>query len=1559
MHRIFSTLIIAATALSMLAAENLAPTAFSGQQMPDGITAEIKDGKVTVVVNGGKRSKSFWIPLNPEWKFIRLSMELSTENVVPGKQSWQNGRLAMEFRDAKRSRTGKWLSVFASKGTKTQVCKKIYEIPAEAGYLKIEPANFGESGRVILKDIDIRGYIDPNDAIEDVPSPDGRKDAQVFSIEDAWRVSTPSRERVCLNGLWRFRPVVEGEDLAKIPKPGSGWGFFKIPSPWKTKKSDLQDLHISPLFPVPPNEKFNTAWYKRAFEIPANWNGRRIFLNADLIQTCGKVFVDGAPAGEFYYPGGELELTKFLKPGSSHELVMMISAIPEEKALFMAPGRLVKSGKKLLDYRGILGDLWLDSIPSGASVSDVHVITSVAKKKIKFDTGFTGKPSAPFILSAEIKKNDKTIRKFNSAILSPDSIANNRISFEQSWENPELWDIDKPENLYTAELSLLDKNGKILDTFLPQKFGFREFTVKGRDFYLNGRRIHLRALVSSAVKATAASKEHIDHLVDSARGFGINFLIGWNYNFAPGIFSYYDSFHRRTSERGMLTSVTLPHVSDFDLKLQEPAVAEAYRKMSEHIIRRFQNLPGVILYVMNHNATGYRGDLNPLRIGNDYMPEKVKTAPRLPLRADAARAEKIAKSIDPTRPVYHHESGNLGDVYTINTYLNWAPRQERDDWFENWEQTGTMPVIIVEWGIPHVASWSSYRGPRFIWSSAAVQCLWINEYNAAILGEEAYRDHAGKRTAADAQTKLLKGNQSIRFGAMTKYLGMMPDMDKIRVYMLSRNIRSMRARGMSGLLPWDQHVFWKMLRTTQGRNPEPFKGIKNPGIVPDRFYGGGQFIENRFGKFARTEPGSLMYREFSPLLGWIGGRTGDFTENSHVFTTGEKVCKSLIILNDTRRIAEVPYKWEIPELNLSQNGKVRIEAGGRCDIPLEFRIPSGFTGKQIAVNASFDFAGQGRMTDTLKLDIMRPLGKPALKGKVGLIDPEGTAAPLLDKLGVKYSKVKTANDLRNTDILILGRSSLKRSMPDLHTRLGQGMKLLVLEQDSATMKQLGFRINEQGLREIFANTGDFSGKVFRDWRGKSTLLPPYIETPEYEQDRPRWKWEEFSTTRVWRAGNRGTVASVIPEKPPIGCWKPLLQGGFDLQYSPLMEYRQGKTHILFSQLDISGRTEVEPESLELLKFMLERLDRAGSQDSRKVFYAGDANGKALLKSLQIPFAEYKSGTKTDSASLLVLGGNADTGDLKKIVENGTNVLALGLDRKALETAFPGMFRFEKNDGYADFVKGLHEIPEFDGLSNADLHWREKLSLDAFPKDSWGGSSLNIKYPGKGKVAAYQLPPWKFDGKEFYNRTTVRRSTFAAARLLANLGAVSEYDMAKKFTGKCFESAAPLPNGKWMIKSDPEKKGGKERWFAPSFKMDDSWRPVRIGQDYNTQYPDFNGHTGHVWYRLEFELPEAAVNNPPNTLSLGKIDDESWVWLNGEFIGEISEKTNPENYWEVNRKHKVPAGLLRKGKNVISVLCVNLRGNGGLYGIPLFSEKSSELYPDTAIESDNPYRYYRW
>src|SRR5690606_10266324 len=146
-----------------------------------------------------------------------------------------------------------------------------------------------------------------------------------------------------------------------------------------------------------------------------------------------------------------------------------------------------------------------------------------------------------------------------------------------------------------------------------------------------------------------------------------------------------------------------------------------------------------------------------------------------------------------------------------------------------------------------------------------------------------------------------------------------------------------------------------------------------------------------------------------------------------------------------------------------------------------------------------------------------------------------------------------------------------------------GLKVIVFEQSSEVLeRRLGFRVAEYGLRQVFRRIPDhplltgLRDEHLRDWRGDATLVPARRGGEARPRYGPTVRWCDIPVTRAWRCGNRGSVASVLIEKPARGDFRPVLDGGYALQYSPLMEHREGRGMVLFCQLDVTGRSEADP-----------------------------------------------------------------------------------------------------------------------------------------------------------------------------------------------------------------------------------------------------------------------------------------------------------------------------------------------------------------------------------------------
>ncbi|TWU32015.1 hypothetical protein [Novipirellula artificiosorum] len=95
-----------------------------------------------------------------------------------------------------------------------------------------------------------------------LPLPDGVK--PVWDLDKVVKLSTPTREQICINGLWRWQP---GEDDSLQVSDGD-WGYFKVPGSWPGIENwihmDCQTVHSHPNWKSQALKDVASAWYQRA-----------------------------------------------------------------------------------------------------------------------------------------------------------------------------------------------------------------------------------------------------------------------------------------------------------------------------------------------------------------------------------------------------------------------------------------------------------------------------------------------------------------------------------------------------------------------------------------------------------------------------------------------------------------------------------------------------------------------------------------------------------------------------------------------------------------------------------------------------------------------------------------------------------------------------------------------------------------------------------------------------------------------------------------------------------------------------------------------------------------------------------------------------------------------------------------------------------------------------------------------------------------------------------------------------------------------------------------------
>ncbi|MCJ7822726.1 MAG: hypothetical protein MUQ26_06575, partial [Armatimonadetes bacterium] len=474
----------------------------------------------------------------------------------------------------------------------------------------------------------------------------------------------------------------------------------------------------------------------------------------------------------------------------------------------------------------------------------------------------------------------------------------------------------------------------------------------------------------------------------------------------------------------------------------------------------------------------------------------------------------------------------------------------------------------------------------------------------------------------------------------------------------AENWRAYRTWGVSANSPWEHGHYWRPREGVSRERRElkvDWDGLQRPGFSAD-------YIDEQYERmdlaFARSdwEPTAdalALIRNNMPLLAYIGGKPARFTSKDHNFHPGEMVEKQLIIINNSREAVTCEWEWSfgLPEA-VTGSGTARVPTGDQARIPIRFTLPPTLAPGTYELTATVSFSTTGEsQTDTFAVHVMgRRTGRPA-SASIALFDPEGETAALLNGMGIRCQPVDADADLSAYEMLIIGKGglTLDGAGPDLG-RVRQGLKVIVFEQTADVLeKRLGFRVAEYGLRQVFGRVADhpvwrgIASENLRDWRGEATLLPPRLEyktDPEIFNGAPTVKWCDIDVTRVWRCGCRGSVASVLIEKPARGDFLPLADGAFGLQYSPLMECREGSGVILFCQMDVTGRTEGDPAAEALTRNILQYAEAWEAPAEREPLYVGDPAGRRYLERAGLALGSYEGGEPAADQVLIVGPGRA-------------------------------------------------------------------------------------------------------------------------------------------------------------------------------------------------------------------------------------------------------------------------------------------------------------------------------
>lgn len=464
-------------------------------------------------------------------------------------------------------------------------------------------------------------------------------------------------ERRSLNGRWRFRclprPSAAPEAFAAADHDDEAWDTIHVPGCWQMHGYGRPHYTNLPYpFPVDPPyvpSENPTGLYRRRFDAPKQWDGRRLVLRFEGVDAAFEVWVNGQRAGydQVSRLPSEFDVTDLVACGARNTIAARVVQWSDGTYL---------EDQDMWWLSGIYRDVAIIAEPM-VSITDAVVQT-------RFEGGYdratlaiaaesAGHAGAAQDLRLALTLHDPTgaaVGRAAAAMAAADpGVA--RADLTLDVEAPALWSAESP-TLYEARLALTDAAGASLDE-VALTVGFREVRIDGTRLRVNGNPVTLKGVnrhehhpdLGRTVPYEAALED-----VLLMKRHNINCVRTSHYPPDPRFLELADRFGLYVIDEADLETHGFQLIGDYERLSDDPAWEPAYVDRLERMVRRDRNHPSVIMWSLGNESSYGRNHAAMYRRAHD---------------------------LDPTRPVHYAGDGHARTADLVSCMYTALPDLER------------------------------------------------------------------------------------------------------------------------------------------------------------------------------------------------------------------------------------------------------------------------------------------------------------------------------------------------------------------------------------------------------------------------------------------------------------------------------------------------------------------------------------------------------------------------------------------------------------------------------------------------------------------------------------------------------------------------------------------------------------------------------------------------------------------------------------------------------------------------------------------------------------------
>lgn len=527
-----------------------------------------------------------------------------------------------------------------------------------------------------------------------------------------------SRKEILLNNDWNFR-------FSHQVQRNSGHRV-NLPHTWNSGDalSGKQDYYRG------------MGNYDKKLFVKPEWEGKRLFLRFEGVNTIATVFINSVCLGEHRggYGAFVFEITDHVKYGADNEILVKVN-----NALQLDIMPLVGDFNF---YGGIYRDVNLiitdpvnisltDYASPGVYLTQNKVTKNLADVSAKVLVSNGASVSKPVQVNVKVWDGNKIVQQQESTVtVEANSVKATVLGIQI--EKPHLWNGRKDPFMYRTEVTL-SEDGKEIDKIV-QPLGLRFYHVDAeKGFFLNGEHLKLHGVCrhqDRAERGNALYKEHHEEDAAIMVEMGTNAVRLAHYPQATYFYDLMDKY-------GIVTWAEIPFIGPggyLDRGYNDlPAFRANGKEQLKELIRQHYNHPSICFW----------GLFNELKTIGDNPIEYIKELNDLAHQEDPMRPTTAASFLH-----YDSDISKITDVIAWNQYFGWYGGSPSDmaTWLDAnhkahpeykigiseygagasiyHQQDSIKPGIASGWWHPenfqtfyHMGNWEAIAERPFVWGS--------------------------------------------------------------------------------------------------------------------------------------------------------------------------------------------------------------------------------------------------------------------------------------------------------------------------------------------------------------------------------------------------------------------------------------------------------------------------------------------------------------------------------------------------------------------------------------------------------------------------------------------------------------------------------------------------------------------------------------------------------------------------------------------------------------------------------------------------------------------------